>query len=224
MPFRHPSRRPALRRAAGRAVRLAAGLGLGLIPGLAPARAQAVPETIVAWHCYRNGAATVLATEKTDSVGSKLLVRKPTADLKTDCAVEQRPSDRVLGVDDTTDEGSYTYIALAKAFLILDNGTGPDRGLVIYAIPAGRKRLAVGYSVAGSCDPTSGCQSDDFRIDDTGLTFWRQIDEKPTPKNCRGYAGFMKTTGSAALEERSVFRFASGTVEGSGTKRCTARQ
>jgi hypothetical protein len=34
----------------------------------------------------------------------------------------------------------------------------------------------------------------------------------------------MKTTGSAAIEEQSVFRFASGTVEGSRTKRCTARQ
>ena len=220
MPIRHPSWLRAPRRTA----RLAAGLGLGLIPGLAPAWAQPVPETTMAWHCYRNSAAAVLATEKTESVGSKLLVRKPTADLKADCAVEQRPSDRVLGVDDTPDEGSFFYIALAKSFLILDNGTGPDRELVIYEVPAGRKRLAVGYSVADSCDPASGCQSDDFRIDDTGLTFWRQIDEKPTPENCRGYAGFMKTTGSAAIEERSVFRFASATVEGSGTKRCTARQ
>ena len=46
---------------------------------------------------------------------------------------------------------------------------------------------------------------------------------KPTPKNCPGDAGFMKTTGAAALEERSVFAFATRKLAGTGQRRCTAR-
>lgn len=202
-------------------------IGLGLIAGLAPARAEPASDTTVAWHCYRNAAATVLATEKTESVGSKLLLRKTTADLKADCAVEQRPTDRVLGEDDPNDAkgwSAYTVVGLVKNLLILDEGTSPDRGLVIVEVPAGRKLLDVGYSVQEGCGPSSGCQSEEFRFDDKELTFWRQLKDKPTPKNCEGYAEFMKTTGAAALEERSVFTFATRKVAGSGTRRCTARQ
>ena len=219
MPFHPPSRL--------HAAPVALVIGLGLIAGPAPARAEPASETTVAWHCYRNAVATVLATEKTDSVGSKLLLRKTTADLKADCAVEQRPSDRVLGEDDPNDAkgwSAYAVVGLVKNLLILDEGTGPDRTVVIYEVPAGRKLLDVGYSVQEGCSPSSGCQSEEFRFDDKELTFWRQLKDKPTPKNCRGYAGFMKTTGAAALEERSVFSFATRKVEGSGTKRCTARQ
>lgn len=204
----------------------AVGLSVGLFLGLAPipVQAQPVSEPTVAWHCYRNAKATVLATDKTNSVGTKFLVRAATADLKADCAVESRPNDHVLGDDSAADETAHVYIGLVKAFLIVDDGTGPDRSLVIYEVPAGRRLLKVGYSVQQACDPTSGCRSEEFGIDDTGLTFWRQIADKPTPKNCPGYAGFMKTTGSAALEERAVFTFATRTVTGSGKRRCTARQ
>lgn len=221
MPF-HPPSRP-------RAARPAGIIGLGLIAGLAvaPVRAEPASDTTVAWHCYRNAAATVLATEKTESVGSRYWLRRSTADLKADCAVEQRPSDRVLGADDPSDAkgwSAYSTIALVGGLLILDEGTSPDRNLVIVEVPAGRKILDVGYSVQEGCSPSSGCQSEEFRFDDTELTFWRQIKDKPTPKNCPGYASFMKTTGSAALEERSVFTFATRKLAGSGTKRCTARQ
>jgi hypothetical protein len=225
----HPPQRRAVQLAAGLGMSLGMSLGLGLIPGLAigPARAEPAPDTTVVWHCYRNAAATVLATEKTESVGSRYLLRKTTADLKADCAVEQRPTDRVLGEDDPTNAkgwSAYNTIGLVQGLLILDEGTSPDRSLVIVEVPAGRKILDVGYSVQEGCSPSSGCQSEEFRFDDKELTFWRQLKEKPTPKNCQGYAGFMKTTGSAALEERSVFTFATRKVAGSGTKRCTVRQ
>jgi hypothetical protein len=157
------------------------------------------------------------------SVGTKFLVRPATADLTADCTVEQRPTDRILGVDTATENFAHTYIDLVKAFLIVDDGTGPDRGLVIYEVPTGRKLLDDGYSVQSSCVPTAGCRSEAFMIDDKGLTVWRTIADKPTPKNCPGYAGFMKTTGAAALEERSVFAFATRKLAGSGQRRCTAR-
>jgi hypothetical protein len=199
----------------------------GLFASLVPARAEPAAETTVTWHCYRSAAATVLATEKAESVGSRYWLRKTTADLKADCAVEQRSTDRVLGEDDPNNPkgwSAYVTIALVGNLLILDEGTSPDRTLVIIEVPAGRKVLDVGYSVQEGCSPSSGCQSDEFRFDDKELIFWRQLEEKPTPKNCQGYTGSMKTTGSAALEERSVFSFATRKVEGSGTRRCTARQ
>lgn len=169
----------------------------------------------------------MLATKKTESVGSRYRLRKTTTDLKADCAVEQRSTDRVLGVDDpnaTKGWSAYFTIALVKNLLILDEGTSPNRRLVSVEVPAGRKLLDVGYSVQDGCSPSSSYQSEEFRFDGEELTFWRQLKEKPTPKNCQGYADYMKTTGAAAIKERSVFTFATRTVEGSGTRRCTARQ
>ncbi|MBE7249416.1 MAG: hypothetical protein INR63_31140 [Actinomycetospora chiangmaiensis] len=230
MPLRKPSRPRAPRPALVSAPRLAPSLGRGVVLGLmlslvpAVGRAQPDPGATIAWHCYRNAVATVLATDKTNSVGTKFLVRASTADPKADCAVEQRPRDSVLGEDGPRDETAHIYIGLVGTALIVDDGTGPDRTLVIYEVPTVRKLLETGYSVQGNCDPTSGCRSEDFSLDDKGLTFWRQIADKPTPKTCPGYAGFMKATGSAAIEERSVFTFANRTVAGSGKKRCTARQ
>ncbi|SFL22233.1 hypothetical protein [Methylobacterium pseudosasicola] len=193
----------------------------GAVAEAEPAAGQAAAPTM-AWHCYRNPAATVLATEKSDSVGNRFLVRKTTADLKADCGVEQRPGDVVLGEGDAD---AFFYIRLVGSHLILDHGTSPDRVLVIYAVPAGRKRLQTGYSVQGRCDPTTGCEDEaEFKFDARGLTFWRALDDTPNAKTCKGYAGFMKTTGAAAIEEKSVFTFATGKVEGSGQRRCTPRQ
>ncbi|WP_238310532.1 hypothetical protein [Methylobacterium organophilum] len=196
-------------------------VALGISAVRAEPSPMQAPSSTVAWHCYRNDVAAVLATEKQDAVGTTFRVRPPTAALKADCEVDPRGTDVVLGA---TDDDAYYYIALFRSFLILDNGTGPDRALAIHEVPGGRKLLATGYSVKGSCQPTEGCMSDEFSIEERGLTFWGEIDEKPTAKNCKDYASFMKTTGSAAIEEKSVFNFATRKVERSGKKRCTARQ
>ena len=226
MPVWKPSRRGAAHPGPTASAGFALSLAVSLILGLAPiiVQAQPVAGATVAWHCYRNAVATVLATDKTNAVGTKFLVRPATADLKADCAVEPRPSDRVLGDDSAADRTARVYIDLVKTFLIVDDGTGPDRTLVIHEVPAARRLLSVGHSVQEACDPTSGCRSEEFGIDDTGLTFWRRIADKSTPKNCPGYPGFMKTTGAAALEERSVFTFATRTGTSGGKRRCTARQ
>ncbi|MGU3666025.1 hypothetical protein ACLBX9_17725 [Methylobacterium sp. A49B] len=230
MPLRKPSRlhgtRPASRSTSRLSPSLAGSVVLGLTVSLAPAagRAQPDPGATIAWHCYRNAVATVLATDKMDSAGTRFLVRASTTDPKTDCAVGQRPGDRVLGDDGPRDETAHVYVELVRTFLIVDDGTGPDRTLVIYEVPTARKLLEAGYSVQGRCNPASGCRSEEFSLDGKGLTFWRQVADTPTPKNCPGYAGFMKSTGSAAIEERSIFTFAARTVAGLGKTRCTARQ
>ncbi len=197
---------------------------LAVACGTASATADPAPQAdsaTVAWHCYRSPVETVLATAKTDGVGSRFLARKTTGDIKADCMVEQRPGDFVIGA---TDDEASNYIDLVKGLLLLDDGTGPDRTLVIYDLPARKKLLSTGYSVQGNCDPSTGCRVEDFSIDDRGLTFWRETQDKPNAKNCKGYAGFMKTTGSAAIEEKSLFNFVTYKVEPLGGKRCVARQ
>jgi hypothetical protein len=96
--------------------------------------------------------------------------------------------DRVLGDEGPQDATAHNNIDLVGTFLIVDDGTGPDRTLVIYEVPAARKPLATGFSVQGSCNPTTGSRNEEFSLDDKGLTFWQQVADKPTP-NCPGYAG-----------------------------------
>lgn len=196
-------------------------LGLGLLSTLwaAPASAHVFAPTVTS--CIRNEVATVISSPKTDDAGMKFQVRRSTPDVKADCALEARASDVVLG---TGQMDALYYITLAKTFLILDAGTGPDRGLVIYLVPEGKEVFSGGYSVQGRCDPTTGCESDEFSIDETGLTFWREIPEKANAKNCPNYAKFMKATGSAAIEEKSLFRFSTRTVEPLKGRRCVQQQ
>ena len=195
---------------------IAAGL---LALSAAPALANPFPPTV--WQCLRNDQITVLANEKTEDVGTRFLVRTSTGDLKADCLVEQRPTDVVIGGGD---DSAYYYIALAKTFLILDAGTGPDRGLAIFNLPSAKPVFEGGYSVQGNCSPTAGCESDEFTIGENGVTFWREVKDKATAKNCKDYAKFMKTTGSAAIEEKSLFRFSTQKIESLKDRRCVQQQ
>ena len=84
--------------------------------------------------------------------------------------------------------------------------------------------LAPVTAPGATCNPTDGCRSEAFGIDDTGLTFRHRIADTPTPKNCPGYAGFMETTGSAAMAESPVSTFATRAVTGRGKRQRTARR
>ncbi len=197
--------------------------GAVLTFGAGGAAANPFPPEV--WQCYRNESFTVLATEKKDEVGTRFLVRKTTPAIKADCAIEQRPSDHVIGEGKNADDMlSLYYVALVKTLLILDSGTGPDRRLVIQDLRTGKPVLEADYSVQDNCDPTSGCESDEFRIDEKGLTFWREVAEPATAKNCTNYARFMKTTGSAAIEEKTFFNFTTLKTEAQKGRRCVARQ
>lgn len=197
----------------------------GAVVTLGAGGAVANPFPPEVWQCYRNESFTVLATDKKDEVGTRFLVRKSTPAIKADCAIEQRPGDRVIGEGTSADDMlSLSYIALVKPLLILDSGTGPDRELVIKDLRSGKQVLQAGYSVQDTCDPTTGCESDEFRIDEKGLTFWRELAEPATAKNCQNYARFMKTTGSAAIEEKTFFNFSTMKTEAQKARRCVARQ
>lgn len=197
----------------------------GAMLSLGAGGAAANPFPPEVWQCYRNESFTILATDKKDDVGTRFQVRKTTPAIKEDCAIEQRASDRVIGDGpNAEDTQSLFYIALVKSFLILDSGTGPDRVLAIEDLRTGKQVLEAAYSTQDNCDPTSGCESDDFRIDEKGVTFWREVAEPATAKNCTNYARFMKTTGSAAIEEKTLFNFSTLKTEAQKGRRCVARQ
>lgn len=207
-----------------KAISFSLALG-GVVLSLGAGGAAANPFPPEVWQCYRNESFTVLATEKKDEVGTRFRVRKTTPSILADCAIEQRPSDQVIGDGaNAEDMPAFYYIALVNPLLILDAGTGPDRGLVIQDLRTGKPVLEADYSIQGNCDPTTGCQSDEFSMDEKGLTFWREVAEPASAKNCRNYASFMKATGSAAIEEKTVFNFSTLKTEPQKGRRCVARQ
>ena len=175
----------------------------------------------VTWRCYHNDQFSVLSTDKTDSVGQKFIVRHSTGALAPDCAVETRPTDRVLG---TGDGDAHFYIALRDGTLVLDDGTGPDRGLVIYDLASGKRLLSAPYSTDDRCEPTAGCQSSDFRVDKEGVTFWRATRIKANAQNCPGFAKTRAQGLAPTIEEKTLFRFANVTLESLKTRRCTTLQ
>jgi hypothetical protein len=175
----------------------------------------------VTWRCYHDDQFSVLSTDKNDSVGQKFVVRRSTGALAPDCAVETRQTDRLLG---TGDGDSHFYIALRDGTLVLDNGTGPDRWLVIYDLASGKRLLSAPYSTDDRCDPTAGCQSDDFRVDKDGVTFWRATRIKVNAQNCPGFAKTKAQGLAPTIVEKTLFKFASVTLESLKTRRCTTLQ
>src|SRR5260370_9901776 len=170
----------------------------------------------VTWSCYRNDGFRVLATDKHASVGSNFIVRKSTASIGSDCGIETRATDRVLGIDD-----ALYYISLKNNFLILDEGTGPDRSTAIYELGSGKRILSAPYSVsADQCTPSANSLPDDFRIDEPGVTFWRATREKANAQNCPRLSKIDEPT----IEEKTLFRFATARLEGLKAKRCVSRQ
>jgi hypothetical protein len=201
-------------------VPFAVRLGIALLfPALLAGPADA--GDTVTWRCYRNDQFTVLATEKTDSAGDKFIARRSTGAIRPDCAIESRATDRVLGMDDA----SY-YIALRDNLLILDDGTGPDRSVMIHDLGSGKILLGAPYSVAPDqkCQPTEGCQSDDFRIDKEGVAFWRATRAEANARNCPGFARAKANGLAPTIEQKTFFRFATVTLEDLKARRCTTMQ
>lgn len=196
------------------------GLSAGILAGSAGAL-QANPFPPMVWQCMRNEYVTVLAHDKAPEVGTKFLIRQTTGDMKADCTFEERPGDGVIGNEA---DSAFYYIALANRFLILDDGTGPDRELRIYNLPATSPVFRGDYSVQGTCNPTTGCESEEFNIDANGITFWLTGQEKATARNCRDYAKFMKVGTDPEIEQKSFFRFSSQKVEPLKEKRCVPAQ
>ncbi len=188
----------------------------------------------VAWTCYRNDRFTALATDNVDSVGTRFVTRRSTGSIAADCMIETRAGDIVLGENrpGSDDMNAFYYAMLRDNFLVLDDGTGTSRDLVIIDLRTGKKAFSGGYSVVqaptGNCEPKAQCgQPDEFSYDDTGLIFWRVTREAATAKTCANLAR-LKAAGKPVgmepvVEEKSFFTFATSAVSSLNAKRCVLR-
>ncbi len=182
--------------------------------------AAAQTTDVVTWTCRHGGRFTALETDNAKT-GNMFVTRKSTGKIKDDCMVETRPSDIVVGRDEP-----YYYIDLRHDYLVLDSGTGPDRSLVIFDLRSGKPILQAPYSVSAdnACDPTRGClSSEEFKLDDSGVIFWRATKEPPTARNCPDFAKISRDL-PAVIEEKTAFRFATRKAENLKTKRCVPSQ
>ena len=201
------------RRAPSPAVRLAGNFAAFAV--LACAVSASASDTVDR-RCYRNDEFTVLV--RPNQVGNTHTVRKSTSALKVDCMFEERASDTVIG-----DDEPYFYVALRGPYLILDYGTSPDRMVFIFDVRTGKPLLEASYGGV-NVDPSDGGMSDDFRYDDSSLTFWRVTRVPPTAQNCpdirkRGAGGLQ-----VVILEKSVFHFATAKLENLKARRCAPSQ
>lgn len=205
-----------------------------LLVTLVLACGPALAAETVTWTCYRNTRFTALATENVESVGTRFVTRRSTESIAADCMIETRPTDLVLGENrpGSDDMNAFYYSMLHDNFLVLDNGTGTARNLVIFDLATGRKAFSGSYSVVqgttDACEPKAQCgQPDEFAYDDVGLTFWRVAGEAASAKTCTNYAR-LKAAGKPvgmepAIEEKSLFTFSTATVSSLKARRCVLR-
>jgi hypothetical protein len=184
-------------------------------PSLAPA------SDTVSRMCHRNDDFTILE-KANEGVGTTFTIRKTTPSFKADCTFEERPTDTVIGQNGSDD--AFYYIALRGDHLILDEGTSPDRWLAVFDVRSGRRILAAPYwTPSGGCPPSYGV-SDDFRYDDSSVTFWRLIKEPATAKNCPVFREAKSIHMTPTLVEKSIFHFGTMKMESLKARRCMIPQ
>ncbi len=145
-------------------------------------------------------------------------MRKSTSTLKADCTFEQRASDIVIGGDN-----AYFYVALRGTYLILDAGTSPDRMVFVFDVRTGKPILEASYGGV-NVDPSDGGMSDDFRYDDSSLTFWRVTRVPPTAQTCPDIRKRVAGGLTPVILEKSIFHFATAKLENLKARRCAPSQ
>lgn len=175
----------------------------------------------VTWLCHHNDKFTVLETPNRDAVGTTFVTRKSAGAIKVDCVVETRPTDVVIGRND-----ALYYIALKGSYLVLDAGTGPDRWVKIFDLRSGKAILDAPYSISEneSCVPTSGCSSDEFKVGDASVIFWRAVKQPATAENCPAFSKIKSSGLDPTIEEKTSFGFATMKPETLKAKRCVPSQ
>ena len=182
----------------------------------------------VDWSCHANGAFLVVAADKEDEVGQRIIVRRAAAAPKPVCSLDAHKDDMVLGdpAPGSDDMDAFYYIALEGHALLLDNGSGPGRTLTIFDLKSGKRVLDAPYSLQDdNCQPTNGCYSpDEFALTDRGVTFWRATTTAATAKNCTKIKSMQKDGFTPTIEEKSSYDFATGKLTGLKTTRCVPYQ
>ncbi len=177
-------------------------------PFVISAPAQAAP----AVHCASNSLYLVAAVERDGSVGERLIVKNNAAGTKAACNAKIGKSDFVIGSKDGEDDDAYYLLRLEGKYLLIDDGTGPDRTLLIYDLARKARVFMAGYS------------EEDFDADAKSASFWMSTEQKPTKQNCKDLAEIKKNDLTPAIEIRATFDFTTGTLSKSTQARCVAHQ
>ncbi|HWJ75384.1 MAG TPA: hypothetical protein VNX29_19660 [Kaistia sp.] len=184
-----------------------AGVCAAAIATIGFALAAATP-ALAAPTCTSNASYLIVEVPHDGDVGSSYLVRDNTASPKPACSAKKLKTDYVVGSRDD----AFFLLKLVGHHLLIDAGTGPDRGLVIYDLASKKEVFSGGYS------------DEDIKIDASKAVFWTDSPEKPTKKNCKDLATIMKNQLTPMVETLVTFDFASGTLTKSNSQRCTTRQ
>jgi len=119
--------------------------------------------------CHEHPGAFVIERAVRDGLGTDIIVKR------RDKAGPKMACEYIVAEDDFEfkNEMSEYFIDLQGRFLILDSGTGPDRGLEIWDIEAKKRTYAIQYS-----EPLS--------IRAEAIEFWTETGEG-TSSNCPLY-------------------------------------
>lgn len=155
--------------------------------------------------CFQNGDYLVVAQERSEDVGSDILVRAP-ATGKIKCALEPAEGDFVL---DTADEALW-YAGLAGKYLALTRSTGPDGDIVVYDLST----RAVVIDVPAD---------DDLLIDEDRIVYWERV-AAASADTCPEFAEYEANGFGAVIAEERVLDVHTGEIGASGESRCSATQ
>lgn len=173
--------------------------GFALLASAGPVRA-ANPAV-----CHADANYLVIGRERDEDVGTDFLVRK--AEASKACAFQKKEGDFTVGGP----EDAYFFVALKGNLLLLDDGTGPSRTLIVYDLNTRQKVLEAPYSDDGKT------------ITDQAMTFWMQTGEA-NAANCKRFKEYQKSGFGAVIETRTVLDFASASLNKGTQTRCTATQ
>jgi hypothetical protein len=173
-------------------------LALAVLSIAAPAFAQEA-------QCFQNDRALVVTQERSEEVGTDILVRPP-AKGKIKCEYVERDGDWVIGSPDDP----LWYEGLAGSFLVLTRSTGPDGDIVIYDLTKQELVLDV---------PADS----EITITDDAVTFWQRTAEG-TADTCPEFEEYTSNGLGAIIAEEQVLDLASGRLKATGASRCSATQ
>lgn len=158
--------------------------------------------------CLQGEGFQVVYRERADSVGTDIVVRKVTGSGKPACSLKKQPGDAAIG---GADDANYVK-GLSGRFLVLDQGTGPDRTLSIVDLATRKSVVTTEYDDNAALDIKPG-----------SVSFWA-VTGAGTAANCPAFKEYTSNGLEAALTRQTVVTLPDARSEAKGPTNCIARQ
>jgi hypothetical protein len=158
--------------------------------------------------CLQGEGFQVAYRERADSVGTDIVVRSVTGTGKPACTLKKQPGDASIG---GRDDANYVK-GLSGRFLVLDQGTGPDRTLSIIDLATRKPVVSVGYD-----------DNEPVEIKPGSVSFWA-VTGKGTAANCPAFKEYSANGLEAALIRQTVVSLPEARSQASGPSKCIAQQ